>query len=77
MKAELNVSIVTPHLDEVKEKSQPCGGGCQCPSMRPQSRSIQIAGEILLSFAAGEYSQEQAKGAWEILEALLKQHFSR
>lgn len=76
----VKINITIP-LSEVQEKKPGKTNCLDCSSCgrcgKPESPCLQHAGETLLNLAGGAYTLEQLSTALEIIEALLKRHYSR
>lgn len=58
-----------------------CGGNCSsCSTAGPAGSTdplLQQAGQILVKLLTGQYVPEQYEGAFEVLDTVLRRHYTR
>lgn len=73
---KVKIEATLPLPETQPQAKSPCSAGCGGTCGKIENPLLQHAGETLLNLAGGAYTLEQLSTALEIIEALLKRHYS-
>ena len=75
IKVKIEATLPLPET-QPQEKS-PCSAGCGGTCGKDGGNAMKQVAEILLKLAGGQYTPGQAEGVQDVIEALLRRHYSR